>query len=149
MGNRDINKMRIADELGTNTIVDQNDSLPKHGGVYWLNNKGAASARSGPPTASVNPTEGVVLPSATSASDRLQWMLKRTMGCVDSFELRRCELERERIAVANATSVSLPRRDGNVGKNGSANEGAAIVTDEEVTQSYIRSCDPVSGIMSL
>ena len=36
MGNRDINKMRILEELGIQMHNGQKDVLPKHGGVYWF-----------------------------------------------------------------------------------------------------------------
>ena len=140
MGNRDINKMRIIDELGipSSDIHKQNDLMPQpHDGVYWL-----GRTCSGLPADS----EGNVVPS-TSAAERLKWMLQRTMGSVDAFELRRNELKRERIAIMNGTAaVSNPASfDANQAKEDDDNN--ISVTDDEVAQSYIRSCNPVSGIM--
>ena len=96
MGNRDINKMRVVNELGilktddTSTAADNVDcTLPHHDGVYWLRG--------------TDNTEGNV---PTNAADRLKWMLRRTMGSVDAFELRREELQRERFAVMNQTPAT-------------------------------------------
>eukprot|EP00581_Thalassiosira_minuscula_P008468 CAMPEP_0183708872 /NCGR_PEP_ID=MMETSP0737-20130205/5043_1 /TAXON_ID=385413 /ORGANISM="Thalassiosira miniscula, Strain CCMP1093" /LENGTH=582 /DNA_ID=CAMNT_0025936825 /DNA_START=191 /DNA_END=1939 /DNA_ORIENTATION=+ len=131
MGNRDINKMRIVDELGIGSIHDQNESLPNHGGVYWLRNAVCSGMTADPD--SIVPRD--------SAAERLKWMLRKTMGSIDAFELRRKELERERVAIVNGTAVSTFN-------DGDQANGNATVTDDEVAQSYIRSCNPVSGIMS-
>lgn len=122
MGNRDINKMRIVDECGVGNIRDQDEALPLHEGVYWR----AGLEHSIPPD--------------ESAAERVKWMLGKTMGSVDAFELRRNELERERAAVADGTAVSSARR------TGMPSTGVSV-TDAEVAQSYIRSCDPANGIM--
>jgi len=136
MGNRDINKMRIVDELGIGSIHDQNESLPNHGGVYWLTNRGArAVVCAGLPADSES-----IVPSDNNAVERLKWMLQKTMGSVDAFELRRRELERERVAVMNGASVSPSDHVEHASDE-------LTVTDDEVAQSYIRSCNPVSGIM--
>ncbi|KAL9179767.1 hypothetical protein ACHAXT_007737 [Thalassiosira profunda] len=127
MGNRDINKMRIVDELGVGHDADE-IRLPRHDGVYWLNRR----LREGLP-----PDIDNRVPSE-NAAERLKWILRRTMGSVDAFELRRKELARERIAIANGMPVSPTDGDA---------EGVSV-TDEEVAWSYIRSCNPASGIMS-
>lgn len=124
MGNRDINKMRIVDELGG---VDKTTSLPKHEGVYWH-------------LRGLLPTDPKPTTPSDSAAERLKWMLGHTMGSVHAFEYRRDELTRERIAVMNATSVSPSLEvDHTIPFD--------TVSDEEVAQSYIRSCCPVTGIM--
>lgn len=143
MGNRDINKMRIVNELGIGNIHEQNTTLPKHDGVYWLKGTLCSGLPADP--------EGNIVPSS-SASERLKWMLYKTMGCaqVDAFELRRDELIRERIAIINGTgAMPSPSKATAVseGVNGDCKE-RVTVTDDEVAQSYIRSCNPVSGIMS-
>ena len=131
MGNRDINKMRIADELGTGSIGEQDESLPRHDGVYWLRNGVCSGLAADPESAA---------PSG-SAAERLKWMLQRTMGSPDAFELRRRELWRERVAIMDAALESPSSGKKLVGDIGEA------VMDDEVAQSYIRSCNPVHGIM--
>ena len=140
MGNRDINKMRIIDELGipSSDIHKQDDLMPQpHDGVYWLG-RTLCSGLPADPGANVVPS--------TSAAERLKWMLQRTMGSVDAFELRRSELKRERIAIMNGTAAVSNPAASNAAKQ--ADEGNNLsVTDDEVAQSYIRSCNPVYGIM--
>lgn len=137
MGNRDINKMRIVDELGickNNAATDE--SLPNHEGVYWLRRTFCSGLPADPESNNV---------PSDSATERLKWMLQRTMGSVDAFELRRNELKRERVAIMNAASVSSSSRLEHTNSN---SNDAMKVSDCEVAQSYIRSCCPVSGIMS-
>jgi hypothetical protein len=88
MGNRDINKMRIIEELGP---TGTNDNLPDHLGVYWLNGTG----RMGDPKLGLMPND--------NAADRLRWMLNYTMGSRRAFEYRRWELQAE---CSNRTFVS-------------------------------------------
>ncbi len=126
MGNRDINKMRIVDEIGG---IDAS-SLPKHEGVYWL-------------LRGLLPTDQK--PSIpTNAAERLQWMLSNTMGSIHAFEFRRDELKRERIAIMSETSVT-PSLE--VERMIRGTTSSAIVSDDDVAQSYIHSCCPISGIM--
>ena len=191
MGNRDINKMRIVDELGVwnencNSDInlnmcnstDGNISLPYHGGVYWLRGTGligdplkqddvvvtnSTSTRNNENTYdnqrrlwhTTATCETNAVPSETAA-ERLKWMLRKTMGSVDAFELRRSELERERLAIMNASSAFSSCSSMEMGqKEGPGtlqidveNKMRLCVSDEEVARSYILSCDPVSGIMS-
>jgi len=163
MGNRDINKMRIVDELGvpSHNLPGEKAPLPYHGGVYWLRGTGFV----GDPLVqrqimditphfkerSTQSKFRLVVPSE-SATERLKWMLGKTMGSVDAFEFRRSELKKERLTILNSTSSSNKLR-------GSKNyhyshhsyevmEGIDLqITDEEVFQSYIRSCDPSTGLM--
>ncbi|KAL7554345.1 hypothetical protein ACHAWF_018112 [Thalassiosira exigua] len=130
MGNRDINKMRIVDELGIGSY-GEDQSLPQHGGVYWLNGR----VCSGLPA---DPDDNV---PSEDAAVRLKWMLRKTMGSVDAFELRRNELKRERIAILDVDNGSSCSLD-------SVKADDVDVTDDEVVQSYIHSCNPVHGIMS-
>lgn len=81
MGNRDMNKMRIASELG----VVGTTTLPRHEGVYWLRGTG----RPGDPLLKDNKV------SQINAAERLKWILSQTMGSPDAFELRKEELQRE------------------------------------------------------
>ena len=72
LGNRDINKMRIIQEIGHK----------KHKGCYWLRGSG----KIGDPLIDNVPLDSV---------STLKWMLQGTMGCPETFELRREELKRE------------------------------------------------------
>ena len=132
MGNRDINKLRIVDELGVFSKEDTSN-LPFHGGVYWLR---GTNLRGDPDqTTTLVPHE---------RTERLKWMLQKTMGSADAFELRRCELERERIAFKNSTSAAPSLYSNNLEKR----KTRTGVTDDEVSRSYIVSCNPNDGIMS-
>jgi hypothetical protein len=132
MGNRDINKLRIVDELD----YDETKRLPKHKGVYWLRGTGLPG----------DPEKYSDLATTTeTAAERLKWMLRSTMGSPDAFELRRTELQKERLAIMNSQSAFstqeecselMPICDG------------AKVSDDEVVKSYLQSCDPNSGLMS-
>ncbi|KAL7538307.1 hypothetical protein ACHAXR_008452 [Thalassiosira sp. AJA248-18] len=65
------------------------------------------------------------------------------MGSVNAFELRRNELSRERMAIMNGTSVPSSATSSLLeNANGGNNNNAFMVTDDEVAQSYIRSCNP-------
>lgn len=130
MGNRDINKMRIVDEL---VCGIKDEALPHHGGAYWL-------MRGGPPA---DPDRSAV--PSESAAERVKWMLKMTMGSVDAFELRRNELMRERFSIRKAIAVIPSRQPEHTHGDESI---AETISDDEVAQSYIHSCCPVSGIMS-
>ncbi|CAB9524065.1 expressed unknown protein [Seminavis robusta] len=116
MGNRDINKMRIHQEMGSNNQED----LPPHDGVYWLRNH-LQSTNAG--------DESSIVPSQTSASERLQFLLGRTMGSPNAFESRRLELQRERQLVADKNNTTIS------------------ISDRDVVQSYRESCHPVTGEM--
>jgi hypothetical protein len=76
LGNRDINKLRIVQEMGVR-------ELPPHPGLSWFQGTG----RVGDPKSNPPPTDAV---------ERLQWILSQTMGSPDAFEHRRNELEWER-----------------------------------------------------
>jgi hypothetical protein len=89
MGNRDINKMRIVDELGHAGTSDHD--MPIHDGCYWLYGTG----RMGDPQLGKLPL--------VTAAERLKWMLNYTMGSPRAFEYRRWELQTE---CSNTTMVS-------------------------------------------
>lgn len=133
MGNRDINKLRIVDELGVWSNCTNDNLLPWHRGVYWLRGTNMI----GDPDL---PDSNV--PSKTRA-ETLKWMLQKTMGSPDAFELRRKELVRERTAIMNAT-CAFPSDSHMDVASGDETE----VTDDEVVDSYLLSCDPNGGIMS-
>ena len=82
MGNRDINKMRIVEEIGPVPQDDDDDLLlPPHYGCYWFEGSG----RVGDPQLGLLPH--------TTAVDRLKWILNYTMGSPRAFEYRRWELQ--------------------------------------------------------
>eukprot|EP00804_Cyclotella_cryptica_P022870 CCRYP_005065-RA/>CCRYP_005065-RA protein AED:0.02 eAED:0.02 QI:201/1/1/1/0.33/0.25/4/2706/573 len=169
MGNRDINKLRIADELGVwrNGSGDSRncgshvngsalEPLPFHGGVYWLRGTNLP----GDPLRVVENEKGGIASSESSIfsqnrAKRLKWMLENTMGSIDAFELRRLELERERTAITNASSAFPSRHSRRSDKGDPLHDDCETnststmhVTDDEVAESYIRSCDPNHGLMS-
>jgi hypothetical protein len=80
LGNRDINKLRILQELGWEQ--KNNGKLPAHPGIMWLKGTGRVGDPDGP------------LPSDDPV-ERLKWILGNTMGSPDAFELRKSELEWE------------------------------------------------------
>jgi hypothetical protein len=92
MGNRDINKMRVVQELGPAGLEDE--FLPVHNGVYWLKETG----RVGDPALGPLPFR--------SAVERLQWMLANTMGSPRAFAYRQWELQQERAAAGQYDPVS-------------------------------------------
>ena len=114
MGNRDINKMRIVPEMGLDG--DDASSLPYHGGCWWL----AGSGLDGDPLVE-NTNAGQSKVPSGSPADRLRWILGKTMGSPDAFELRRKELETEELFVNNS---------------------ARYISDEEVVQSFRKACSP-------
>jgi len=89
LGNRDINKMRLGQELGpptANEDISSNGDLdvppPEHGGAYWLKGSGRPG----------DTDLGLLMDSAV---ERLQWILTHTMGSPRAFDYRRWELEQE------------------------------------------------------
>mmetsp|Transcript_19255 Transcript_19255/g.47617 ORF Transcript_19255/g.47617 Transcript_19255/m.47617 type:complete len:639 (-) Transcript_19255:204-2120(-) len=80
-GNRDINKLRILQEMGWEQR--NNGKIPDHPGIMWFQGTGRVGDPEGP-LPSLDPVE------------RLKWILGNTMGSPDAFELRKKELEWER-----------------------------------------------------
>ncbi|KAL3942858.1 MAG: hypothetical protein SGBAC_003022 [Bacillariaceae sp.] len=80
-GNRDINKLRILQEMGWEQR--DNGKIPDHPGIMWFQGTGRVGDPEGP------------LPSSDPV-ERLKWILGNTMGSPDAFELRKNELEWER-----------------------------------------------------
>ncbi|CAJ1953663.1 unnamed protein product [Cylindrotheca closterium] len=80
-GNRDINKLRILQEMGWEQR--DNGKIPDHPGLMWFQGTGRVGDPEGP------------LPSSDPV-ERLKWILGNTMGSPDAFELRKNELEWER-----------------------------------------------------
>jgi len=124
MGNRDINKMRIVPEMGTDHSDDNTDGddnrdqrLPYHGGCWWL----AGTGLDGDPLADDKPENGTSKVPSNSPAERLRWILGKTMGSPDAFELRRSELAREEELIHKASRE---------------------ISDEEVVRSFRRACHP-------
>jgi len=141
VGNRDINKMRILQEIGMCGNLDDNN-LPTHHGVFWLKGTG----RTGDPDLRdvlehSSTSESVISKNSgrvsSCAAERLTWVLQQTMGCPDGLKPRRGELEREKLACARA---NRERKTDDC-------EIDYAVTDEEVVQSYRTSCHPIFGVM--
>ena len=196
LGNRDINKMRILQELGVDSKMNHsnssssssngdnngrnafvhdgnsdNESLPVHGGVYWLHGSGLTgdteliakgkdlllqnNNNHNIPMEEENVNDDLIpeeyvkamVPSA-SAADRLRWMLKGTMGSPDAFELRRNELIQEK-----KFKIQYEKRKQNQHhhqqqqqQNETDDTHKIHVSDEEVVQSYKSSTHPL-GVM--
>jgi len=145
MGNRDINKMRIVNELvGGDSSRRSNEStstttmsMPKHNGAYWLmRNRDPSDITPIDITRNSVPNDSIVT--------RLQWMLQSTMGSKDAFELRRVELLRERITFIKYHTQQQQEEE----EDNYCGIEKIIISDMEVAQSYIQSCCPNSGIMS-
>ena len=117
MGNRDINKMRIIPEMGADKPDGDHQHLPYHGGCWWL----AGTGLDGDPLADDKPENGASKVPSNSPAERLRWILSKTMGSPDAFELRRDELVREEM-LTNKTSREI--------------------SDEEVVKSFRRACHP-------
>jgi hypothetical protein len=140
MGNRDTNKMRLHTELGGMEITPSVDNLNMQ---HWKTIKynvpfiSNSSRNSSLPLhggvywmrGTGNPADPIVRETfynskeSESAADRLRWILKYSMGSPNAFENRRCELIQER--------------------------QGSDVTDDDVVDSYRRSCHPVIGEMAL
>jgi hypothetical protein len=112
LGNRDINKLRMMQELGLPPLEDDDQvQVPFHPGLTWFKGSG----RVGDPKGE--------LPSMIPG-ERLAWMLGSTMGSPDAFEHRRQELAWEAKFVNN-----VPLSDINI-------------SDDDVVRSYQESCHP-------
>ena len=117
LGNRDINKMRLVDELRQAHM----DAHPwsTYPGTYWRSKENAVDKEEEE--------------EEDTRATRLKWILAQTMGSGRTFELRRKELARKKTA-----------QNGRPGKDGSEHyEGLAVaVSDEEVVSSFLESLGP-------
>ena len=147
MGNRDINKIRILQEIGIATADDENEkpnendsceNLPMHGGYFKFQGK----RQQGDPdlirkcsdeimqskkcqSTSID-ENNILVPN--SSGERLKWILRKTMGSPNAFEWRRLELQQEKDFYAFTVGIQ--------------NEAETLVTDGEVVDSYRKSCHP-------
>ncbi|KAG7349637.1 calcineurin-like phosphoesterase [Nitzschia inconspicua] len=112
LGNRDINKLRMMQELG---VPDPNFTkpvrVPYHPGLTWFRGSG----RVGDPKGE--------LPSM-DPGERLKWILGHTMGSPDAMEHRRQELAWEASFFSNTPLSEIK------------------ISDDEVVRSYQESCHP-------
>ena len=95
-----------------------------------------------------DPNDESIRPPSTSAADRLRWMLGRTMGRPQAFELRRQELERERRDAAEAKRRIFRQNSDNDNDNDKTQqeeEAKIHVSDDDVVRSYRKSCHPSTG----
>ena len=115
LGNRDVNKLRIVQEIGLH------EPPPHHPGLTWLKGTG----RVGDPDRN---------PPPESSVERLKWILGQTMGSPDAFANRKQELEGERANMNQETQKDV--------STSSTNTSTTSVTDQDVVESYRRSCHP-------
>ena len=120
LGNRDINKLRMTQELGlpAKSTPSSKVSVPYHPGLTWFRGSGRVGDPEGP------------LPSM-DPGNRLKWILGNTMGSPDAMEHRRQELLWERRGCHEDSSKSI---NGNEAKNS--------ISDMDVVRSYQESCHP-------
>ena len=123
IGNRDVNKLRLAAELHDSDVLHRDiNSIP---GPFWLAGtpgdmgpaeyaaleEAAAADQQAAGLTHATTSEAVASPRTA----RLRWMLSRTMGCPQTFEFRR-----EELALLRGCAE-------------------AAVTDEDVTASFVAS----------
>ena len=218
LGNRDLNKMRILQELGVDDIGNNNNNnnendddqngdndcdkkknendkycqtfssstLPFHHGAYWLSGTGnpgdAALIAKGQeylkkhsnsnsnsnnhdhnhdhndlqhhqpqqlPLQKQPPQKQEVLPEeyaqgmvpSNTPAERLQWMLQKSMGSPDAFELRRSELQREQ-----EIHFRRQQQQQHHQQHYHPIDNSIRITDEQVVKSYKSSTHPY-GVM--
>ena len=124
LGNRDINKLRMPQELGlpvpTTSMSSSSTTttVPYHPGLIWFR----GSDRVGDPDGN--------LPSM-DPGERLKWLLGNTMGSPDAMEHRRQELLWEKKGCREDNSRCI---------NGE--EAETAISDIDVVRSYQESCHP-------
>ena len=106
MGNRDINKMRFSQELQPDD--EKNGQLPEFFGVYFMKGTG------------IDGDPDLCVPISPKPVERLQWILRRTMGSPRAFSHRLWELQQERAVLGIHEEVQ----------------------DVDVVESYQQSCHP-------
>ena len=152
LGNRDINKLRILQELGLPPSQPQPQPQPQphqsrskeqeqqrllqhtpphHPGLTWFRGSG----RIGDPEGELPPAD---------LGERLKWMLSNTMGSPNAFEHRRNELEWEGRGCSENEINSIADDD----DDDHDSPDPVQVSDMDVVQSYQWSCSP-SGEMGL
>lgn len=130
LGNREINKLRMSQELGSplpsgSSSSPPEVSVPYHPGLTWFNGSG----RVGDPEGN--------LPSM-DPGERLRWILGKTMGSPDAMEYRRQELLWE----ANGCNDADSRCYGGEETETATKDSEATISDLDVVRSYQESCHP-------
>ncbi len=82
----------------------------------------------------------------SSAADRLRWMLEKTMGSPDAFELRRSELQREQL-FCSTYGRKKNKGNGNSNTTHETELNNIKISDDDVVASYKSSTHPVYGEM--
>jgi len=122
LGNRDINKLRMTQELGlpapTTSISSSTTLVPYHPGLIWFRGSDRVGDPDGP------------LPSM-DPGERLRWILGNTMGSPDAMEHRRKELLWETKGCRDDNSRCI-----------NVNEAENRISDNDVVRSYQESCHP-------
>ena len=125
LGNRDINKMRLVDELRQAHM----DAHPwgTYAGTYWRTKEGSGAKEEEE--------------EEDTRAARLKWILAHTMGSGRTFELRREELARKKKekpsrGIGNDDDEHVDDADAN---NHNDADVAVTVSDEEVVSSFIES----------
>ncbi len=148
LGNRDINKMRIPQEIGI-ASTSYSKSLPFHGGVYWFKGTGLQGdpelirsylqeTKVEEENKEIDNRSDILI--SNNAPERLRWILKKTMGSPDAFELRRNELKQEKEFLKSQKLGQVKKIKGN-------ESDPTFVSDIEVVESYRESCHPTYGVM--
>ena len=86
MGNRDLNKLRLSSELSESDMKRPIDDI---GRPFW--DRTAKSLREH--LEEIQENEGSDLDKLNTRAERLRYMLKHTLGCPDTFEFRREEMQ--------------------------------------------------------
>ena len=122
LGNRDINKLRMTQELGLPTSIATTSSVaarvPYHPGLTWFRGSGRVGDPDG------------TLPSMIPG-ERLKWILGNTMGSPDAFDHRKQELFWETTGCREENSRCINRE-----------KVDNVISDEDVVRSYQESCHP-------
>lgn len=137
LGNRDLNKLRIGQELGAPPPRAAGAAgagergavaVPAHPGLLWFRGSGRVG----------DPDGGARTLPSMEPGERLRWILGRTMGSPQAMEHRRQELAWERrgcredqleAGARNATGRDDPEEEGGI-------------SDLDVVRSYQESCHP-------
>ena len=106
VGNRDLNKLRFTSELSDADMARPVHSIPI---PHWLESNPRAVSLAQHLSKRAQEL-GVELDAVNTRAERLRWMYKETLGCPETFELRRLEMALLRAAEGGdgtaATAVS-------------------------------------------
>ena len=145
VGNRDLNKLRLPSELSN---ADMNRSIDEITGPFWDRN--APNLREYLEATLEEKEDSLItyLEDSTSATtsieemntrpERLRYMLKHTLGCPDTFEFRREEIQLLTQIYGNYPTTLLETND-YIPIGDFKNEGANSIhiTDDQVVDSFL------------